>query len=123
MLRTLDGVYVTGEGVGGGDRPNQPLSLMPGAAAEAQAYLCDHPETRSRFDRVVDLVEGFESPSGLELLATVRWVIGEIGSADEHAVVHATYAWNERKKQFSYGQIVLARDILRDKGWLEHADP
>ena len=119
VLRTLAGVYVTGEGVGGGDKPDQPLSLMPGAAAQAQAYLSDHPETRSRFDRVVDLVEGFESPSGLELLATVHWVIEEIGCAADADVIRATYAWNERKKQFSHDQIVLARDTLCDRGWIE----
>ena len=123
VLRILDGVYVTGPGVGGGDKPDQPLSLIPGAAAQAQAYLSDHPETRSRFDRVVDLVEGFESPSGLELLATVHWIVGEIGSHNPHEATRATYAWNPRKRRFSEEQIVLALNTLHDKGWLpEHGE-
>ena len=119
VVDTLDGYYLTGEGAGGGDKPDQPLFLMPGATAKALAYLADYPESRARFDRVAELVEGFESPSGLELLATVHWVVTEIGSSSAREVTRATYAWNKRKRRFSKEHIVLARDRLRDRGWIE----
>ena len=117
VLHALEGHYVRGSG--DGDRPDQPLYLIPGAVKAAEALLDRNPKPRTRFDRVVELVAGFETPFGLELLATVHWVIGEIDSAAEHDVIRATYAWNSRKRRFTERQIVLARDTLRDKGWLE----
>ena len=83
-----------------------------------QALHGQHPETRDRFDRVVELVAGFESPFGLELLATVHWVINDIRTDAIPDVVRATYGWNPRKKQFSERKIELARDTLRQRGWL-----
>lgn len=116
VLRALDGHYIEGGGAGG-DRTDQPLNLVPGAMREAEKFLSQHPETRSRFDRVVELVAGFESPYGLELLATVHWVINEIHTDETPDVVRATYEWNDRKRQFSERQIELARDILHSRGW------
>ncbi len=102
----------------GGDAPGKQLELVPGAVGDAEAFLRDHPETRGRFDRVADLVEGFESSFGLELLATVHWVAAENPTATTEDVVAGTYAWDERKRQFSERQIRLALDVLKEKGWL-----
>ena len=67
---------------------------------------------------------GFESPFGLELLATVHWVCtqGERGkqivpqNIDE--LVRYIYQWDSCKSQFSARQISLAHDVLIKKGWL-----
>jgi len=67
---------------------------------------------------VADLVEGFESPFGLELLATVHWIASNEGARSIEDVVRMTYAWNERKRQFSKRQIALAADVLSSKGWM-----
>ena len=53
---------------------------MPGAVEDAEAFLAQHAETRARFERVADLVEGFETPFGLELLSTVHWVVAREGA-------------------------------------------
>ncbi len=118
VLRAVEGHFVSGY-ADGGDAPDKQLELVPGAVAEATAALADHPKTRARFDRVADLVQGFETPFGLELLSTVHWATahGKARSADE--VIAATYAWNDRKRQFTPRQIHLARDILREKGWID----
>lgn len=117
VLTAIEGHLVSGYG-DGGDAPDKPLDLVPGAVEDATAFLEDHTETRVRFDRVAALVEGFESPFGLELLATVHWVgtKGRAKTVDE--VTNHVYAWNERKKQFSQRQIGLAFEVLRAKGWL-----
>ena len=73
---------------------------------------------RKRFDRVADLVEGFESAFGLELLSTVHWVIECDSPATRDDLVARTHAWNERKKRFSPRQIHLAADVLVEKGWV-----
>jgi len=64
------------------------------------------------------LVEGFETPFGLELLATVHWVVQEEGATRTQEVQEATYALGPRKDRFSPGQIALAEDRLRSLGWI-----
>jgi O-acetyl-ADP-ribose deacetylase (regulator of RNase III) len=120
VLRAVEGHLVSGY-ADGGDAPDKQIELVPGAVVEAQAFLKDNRETRTRFDRVAKLVEGFESPFGLELLATVHWVAAREGSQSEEDVIGNVYAWNERKKRFSPRQIALAFDVLRAKGWLTAA--
>ena len=101
----------------GGDAPEKPLQIVPGAVKEASEVLDAYPETRGRFLRVIDLVEGFESPFGLELLATVHWVM-KYESLETEDVIKHTYAWNEHKRRFTSRQIKLAVDVLTCKGWV-----
>ena len=91
---------------------------MPDALVAAEAFLADKPEIRTRFDRVADLVEGFESSFGLELLSSVHWVATREGAADAQEAVTLVHAWNERKKRFLPEQIAIAWDILAAKGWI-----
>jgi hypothetical protein len=117
VLSEIEGHFVSGYGAGG-DRPGKSLDLIPGAVEKATAVLDERPDTRARFERVGRLVEGFESPFGLELLSTVHWVATREGAATEEEVVTRTYSWHERKKKFSRRQIVLAREVLTERGWL-----
>ncbi len=41
------------------------------------------------------------------------------GATTTDAVVAKTHAWNERKRRFSPEQIMLARDVLGNKSWLD----
>lgn len=118
VLHAIEGHLVSGY-ADGGDAPGKELTLVPGALEDALAFLGNEDDTKARFDRVVDLVEGFESPFGLELLSTVHWIVVEenVGSPDE--VIEHTYAWNKRKEQFSERQILLAIDVLAEKNWIE----
>lgn len=74
MLSEIDGYYISGYGFGG-DAPDKIHELVPGAVDDARRTLAERPKTGQRFERVAELVEGFESPFGLELLATVHWVV------------------------------------------------
>ncbi|QND68666.1 macro domain-containing protein [Mesorhizobium loti] len=117
VLRSVEGHLVSGY-ADGGDAPDKQIELVPGAVKDAEAFLAEQRETVARFDRVGELVEGFETPFGLELLATVHWVVRneKAGSAeDATAKVHT---WSERKKHFSRRQIGIAFETLRAKGWL-----
>jgi len=64
--------------------------------------------------------ERFETPFGLELLATVHWIVknGEPVSSVAD-VITRTYGWNIRKKLFTPRQIGIAVDVLKNKGWIE----
>jgi O-acetyl-ADP-ribose deacetylase (regulator of RNase III) len=119
VLRTVEGYFVSGY-ADGGDAPNKQLELVPGAMEDAGVFLKDHPETAARFDKVADLVAGFETPFGLELLATVHWIMKNEPIETMQDVVARSYAWNDRKKRFSQRQIALAVDVLDKKGWIDH---
>lgn len=118
VLKAVEGYLISGY-ADGGDAPAKQLKLVPGASDAAAAFLMQQPETRARFDRVAELVDGFESPFGLELLSTVHWVRKTTAASSLEEVIRNIYAWNERKRQFSRRQIALAADILSQKDWAD----
>ncbi len=118
VLRAVEGHLITGY-ADGGDAPSKELELVPGAIDDAQVFLEAHPDTRARFDKVSELVDGFESPFGLELLTTVHWVATKHPNASEKKIIDLTHGWSERKRQFSERQIRLALRVLKEQGWLE----
>jgi O-acetyl-ADP-ribose deacetylase (regulator of RNase III) len=117
VLKRLEGHMIAGY-ADGGDAPDKRLELVPHARIEADAYLKTEAETQANIERVADLVDGFETPFGLELLATVHWVVTREHAATREAVIDRTYRWNERKKQFTARQIGLALDVLAQKNWI-----
>ena len=120
VLKAIEGYFVTGY-ADGGDAPDKELELVPSAVEAARAFLADKARTRRRFERVAELVDGFESPFGLELLATVHWVANELGARTPDEAVAQTYAWNARKGRFSRRQIGLAFTLLTERGWVPTA--
>lgn len=122
VLIRLEGHFITGYG-DGKNSPGTPLSLLPGAAKEAEDFLAGHPQTRRHFDRVAEMIEGFETPYGMELLSSVHWIAmhensAAKASADEAA--NGVLGWNERKRRlFKPEHIRLAWSRLKDMGWLE----
>lgn len=117
VLHAIGGHLIAGYD-DGGDAPDKPLSLVPGAVEEAATFIAEHPETRERIDRVAALVEGFESPFGLELLSTVHWVMRHEPVHTLPDVVARTYAWNDRKRQFTPRQIGIAVAVLTNQAWV-----
>ena len=121
VLIPIDGYYISGYAEGG-DAPDKQISLVPGAVKDAEAFLSEHLETMARFDRVADLVQGFETPFGLELLSSVHWVATRENANTPDQAQRMTYAWNERKRRFAPNQIDLAWDILQSKNWLTESE-
>ncbi|WP_396957705.1 macro domain-containing protein [Nitrosomonas sp.] len=117
VLNAVEGHLISGY-ADGGDVPDKPLSLVPGAVSEARSFLDQHEASRTRFERVTRLVEGFESPYGLELLATVHWVMRREGATQIDSVERQVYSWNGHKRKFTQRQLVIAEERLRSQGWL-----
>ena len=116
VLKRLEGYLVAGY-ADGGDEPTKQLKLVPGAREEAKRFLLDKQDTRARFEKVSKLVSGFETPFGMELLATVHWVVKyevRYGSIEE--IVEKTHQWSDRKKQFSVRQIEVACKTIKEAG-------
>ncbi len=117
VLNAVEGHFMAGY-ADGGDRPDKEVTLVPGAVDDATGFLLGHPNTRARFERVATLVEGFETPFGLELLSTVHWLVAHDNVKEADDVVKCTYSWDERKRQFSDRQIRLALDRLVRNNWI-----
>jgi O-acetyl-ADP-ribose deacetylase (regulator of RNase III) len=116
VLSRIEGHMIAGY-EDGGDAPLKHLELVPGATKDAESFLHNDAETRERLDRVARLVEGFETPFGLELLSTVHWLLSREGVDTTGDVVSVVYAWGEHKKRFSPRQIKVAVDTLASQGW------
>jgi O-acetyl-ADP-ribose deacetylase (regulator of RNase III) len=117
VLKAVEGHLVSGY-ADGGDAPNKQIELVPGAINEALTIVEKDQATKARFERVGQLVRGFETPFGLELLATVHWVVTREGATFADEVIDKVYAWNARKQRFTPRQITLAFDVLKAQGWL-----
>lgn len=115
VLKAIDGHFVSGYGEGG-EAPGKELNIVPGAAEDARAFLAGNADAQARLARVANLVEGFETPFGLELLATVHWLTRHEG-VEQPELVEAVHAWGAQKQQFTTRQIELAAGVLAAKGW------
>jgi O-acetyl-ADP-ribose deacetylase (regulator of RNase III) len=118
VLRRLEGHYLFGAT---DTSPDTVLKLAPGAVAEAESFLEAHPEAGQRLERVARLIEGFETPYGLELLSTVHWVVQADARAaqDDGACILAVQGWSERKArlmQVEHIRVALGR--LREEGFV-----
>ncbi|MFZ3033199.1 MAG: macro domain-containing protein, partial [Parvibaculum sp.] len=80
VLTAVEGHLVSGY-ADGGDAPTKKIELVPGATDEAMKFIHDDTDTKARFEKVGRLVQGFETPFGLELLATVHWVSTREGAS------------------------------------------
>lgn len=121
VLVDVEGHYLRGFGDGSqAVQEAEPLVVLPGARELAQGVLQEHPETASRMDRVLGLIDGFESEDALELLASLHFLIAEDPRRvdDVALATEALRSWSDRKsRMFSDRQIGVAWAALRERGW------
>ena len=117
VLNLIEGHFISGYG-DAEDRPDKPLELKLHASEQAEAFLTTHTETQQRFDRVADLIKGFETTFGMELLATVHWVATREQAKSAESAIAKVHDWNHRKRMFEPRHIRLAWERLHEAGWL-----
>ena len=119
-LRDMEGHYIYGFGDG---KRLDPVSLASGALAAAQTFLREATDTQQRIERVADLIHGFETPYGLELLASIHWVAtreDEAARLSPERAVEQVHAWTERKRTALRARdLKIAWERLHEQGWLE----
>lgn len=116
IVQALEGHYLTGYGDGTGNRA---IKLLPDAAEQAEHELQSHPETLERLERVAELIDGFESPYGLELLATTHWASVHEGAPSADDAAEVVRAWSPRKERlFTPEHVSVAWERLESGGWL-----
>ena len=118
VLQRIEGHFIRGYG----DRSRDAsVEVMSEAMERAEATLREQfPESLDYADRVESLIEGFETPFGLELLSTVHWAMIEDSEASEdvRAAVRAVHEWNPRKAEiFTARHVELAWQRLREHRW------
>jgi O-acetyl-ADP-ribose deacetylase (regulator of RNase III) len=120
VLSHIEGHFIVGYG-DAEDDPEKRIESRADATEQADRFLQAHPPTRTHFDRVADLIEGFETPFGMELLATVHWVVAQEAAATKEEAVTKVYEWNTRKHMFKQQHLHLAYEVLHRKGWVKRA--
>lgn len=119
VLERIEGHFI--RGYGDSQKPDAEIDLLPGAVEKAEEFLKDKPESNGRLQRVGELIEGFETPYGMELLSTVHWVARHRipPATDEASAVSAVHGWSERKRgMFRENHIRVAWRHLEQYGWL-----
>ena len=94
-LQRMEGHYI--RGYGDRTQTSQVYVLREGQQA-AERFLGDHPDAKKRLDQVGQLIWGFETPYGMELLSSIHWVAREnpIVKTDPEAAIAAVHSWNAR---------------------------
>lgn len=116
VLNVLENYYVNG--YDGEDAPDKNISLLPGAINDANELLKTDMQLLDKIDKVSKLVNGFETSFGLELLATVHWVISKENKSNIDDIIDGVYSWNKKKQKFSTKQIKTAYNILKEQAWV-----
>lgn len=117
-LQNMEGHFI----LGFGDRQQRSeIRPLVQALEKAHAFLRDYPETRGRIQIVSKLIDGFEDSFGLELLATVHWVLQneQISPQTVQETTKHIHRWNERKKLIiKESQVAAALERLKEQGWI-----
>lgn len=122
LLLRINGHFVMGYS-NKGDAPHDPIWVVPGVRRDAVQFLDGESQPCARIDRVMDLVDGFETANGLELLASVHWALEKEPDKLTGGLVQYIHDWHPRKRRFTERQINLAYGVLTEKGWVAAGKP
>jgi len=120
VLQRIEGHFIRGYG----DRnKDAEIHLQSDAVALADEFLQSDADAGQRLARIKALIEGFETPYGMELLATVHWVQQENPDADDADVVRKVHQWSRRKQALMHDSHILkALSRLRAYGWISSTE-
>jgi len=118
VLTHIEGHFIIGYG-DAADKPDKPIELKPDAVTAAENYLANQPEIHERFGHVGELIKGFETPYGMELLSTVHWVVRREQARELENAVEKIYSWSDRKRMFKAEHVRIAWNALEREGWFQ----
>ena len=122
VLEALEGHYT--QGYGDTQKPDVEIELLPNAVDKADEFLSEHKGKYLLLEKVADLIEGFETPYGMELLSSVHWVArrDSVPARTPEEATQKMHQWNERKQRmFRDEHICIAWKRLQEKGWISEA--
>ncbi len=118
-LNRMEGHFIRGLGDGVVEAEIEPVAEAL-AEAEQFATASGHSALVQHVSRVASLIDGFQSPYGMELLATVHWVATrEPNVRTPEQAISAVRAWNERKARIMQPtHVLVAWKRLAEQQWL-----
>lgn len=118
VIQKLEGHYIRGYG----DRNTKAqIKIIHNSENIAKIFLEKAPDTSSRVNKVIELIQGFETPYGMELLTTVHWLVKENRNKEYKIenIVQDFQNWSLRKRTyFKPEHIKIAYDRLASQGWI-----
>ena len=119
VLSMMESHFIEGFGEGTDD-PDKKISVLPMAYKWAECCLQEYPATRERLDKVTQLIDGFETPYGMELLSTVHWVVTREKPADIKRLITLVHKWSDRKSVIMKDEhIQIAYERLKQQKWVD----
>lgn len=116
-LDRMDGHFIHGLGDGVVESEIEPIAS---ALTEADEFVKQHSEFAllQYVNRVAELIDGFQSPYGMELLATVHWVAVHEQADTPDKAIEAVKNWNSRKRNLMKPEhIQVAWTHLHSQHW------
>ena len=118
VLHRMEGHFIRGFNDPGSEAS---VDVLAEGVESANAVLAEEDHTAGRVQRVAELIEGFETPHGMEILASVHWVTQESAAAknDWTECFRMIKSWNERKQRvFPAHHVQSAFEQLRSHHWI-----
>lgn len=96
VLQVMEGSSIRGYGDG---TQRSEIRTLPGSAQAAREFVAEDMEAQQRLQQIADLIAGFETPYGLELLASVHWLAmyNDPQVNDPEVATTELQRWNPRK--------------------------
>lgn len=102
VLYDMDGVYIAGMKYKEA-KTFDPLQLLSTHLKEVEEFVNDNTTVsqKERVSLLLKLIEGFETPLSMELLATVDYVLAKEATDKNNlpSVISEVHNWNDRKKE------------------------
>lgn len=117
VLERIDGHFITGFG----DRVNlSEIKLISSSIKDADDFLKNDPEAKTSLFKVEKLIDGYETPLSMEVLATVHWVIEheKFNVNNYEGIKEFIYKWNDRKASWQDSYIKKAISRLEEYSWI-----
>lgn len=118
-LQALEGHYIKGFNPYN-PKPNLEIQLIDNILENANEFLINDTAALLRLELVENLIDGFETPYGLELLATVHWIVHYAIQKANNPIeaVDLIHKWNSEKRKFNSEHIEITWNHLKKSNWI-----
>ena len=117
VLECIDGHFITGFG----DRVNKSnIKLISSSIDEANKFIAEDEIAKKNLKRVELLIEGYETPLSMEVLATVHWVLKHENYEpnDFDGIKGFITKWNDHKASWRDSYLHKAINRLQSYSWV-----
>lgn len=122
VLNRIDGHFIRGvsDSVFGSE-----IELIESALQEADDFIrnSENKDLEVQLQKVTDLIDGFQSPYGMELLSSVHWLASYEHAKNANEVLLKIKYWNMRKQKIMQeSHVKTAWQRLEEYNWINHEE-